>query len=166
MRNRTMVILGMALLALTLAPAAAQSTSADTLTPASVLMDRAEELHRALRLDAAVRVYREVVTVQDSMGELPVLALQRIATIQLSEGQTGAAATTMDRLAERAEWLGYPEIQARALIESAVLYQQLGARHAARERVRRLEPLLGSPHLDADTSNRIRSRLRVSLTLR
>ena len=145
---------------------AAGQEVAETLTPARVLMERAEELHREHRLDAALTVYREVVRAQDSSSELPVLALERIATIHLAAGRPHQAARAMDELSARAEWLGYPDVQARALIEAAVLHQQTGARHAALERVRRLEPLLASPHLNERMSARIRSRLRPAVSLR
>ena len=147
--------------------AAAQSAGpSDTLTPATVLLERAEELHREHRMDDAIELYHEAVLAMDDASDLPLVPLQRIATIHLSAGRADDAAAAMDRLASRAEWLGYPEVQAKALLESAALHQQAGARGAAWERVQRLQPLLGSPHLDAETLARIRSRLRVSTATR
>lgn len=140
--------------------AAQMHVASETPTVAHVLFERAEELHRAHRLDDALDLYEDAVGAMDDAGELPLVPLQRIATIHLASRDPGRAAEAMDRLAARAEWLGVPEVQAKALLEAAVLYQQAGVRNAVWERVRRLEPLLGSPHLDPVTLARIRARLQ------
>lgn len=145
-------------------PAAAQSFQTDTLTASIVLMNRAEELHRESRMDQALDLYQDAVLAMDDEGVLPLVPLHRIATIHLAAGRKGQAAAAMDRLAARAEWLGYPEVQARALIEAAVLHQQVGARSVALERMRRLEPLLDSPFVGAETAARIRSRISPART--
>lgn len=129
---------------------------------AMLLMERAGELHGEHRLEDALDLYADAVIAQDDANELPRTALERIATIHLAAGRTAEAARSMDRLAARAEWLGYPEAQAQALLEAAVLHQLAGAAGAARERVRRLVPLLDSPHLTRETMMRIRARMGVA----
>lgn len=157
-----MVVLVAGMIAIGAAPGEAQQADRD----ATALLERADTLLRQHRMHDALALYERAVRVHDQANELPVLALRRIAVIHLVANRPMRAADAMDRLAQRAEWLGYPDVQASALMEAAALHYQQGSRAGARERVERLQPLLGSPHLTTETAAGIRSRLRVRTAAR
>lgn len=69
------------------------------------------------------------------------------------------AAELLDELAESAETHGDPVTQAQALLEAAVLYQQMRDPLESRRRVDRLIPLLDSPYLSAEKRAALRARM-------
>lgn len=68
-------------------------------------------------------------------------------------------AELLDELAASAERHGDPVTQAQALLEAAVLYQQMRDPRQARGRVDRLLPLLESPFLSAEKRAALRARM-------
>jgi tetratricopeptide (TPR) repeat protein len=124
-------------------------------TPADVVMQRADSLRARLRFADARQLYLAAAQQQDASRTKPCHALWQVAETYFAEGQLRQAAATLDLVAEKAAGYGDPEAQARALLESAILYEKLGATAQSTARLRRLDAVLTSPYV----SNEVRSAI-------
>ena len=70
-----------------------------------------------------------------------------------------AAAKSLDRLASAAEELGDPETELRALFQAAVLYEFVGDRAQAADRLPRIRELLAAEGISDETRRDIASRI-------
>jgi hypothetical protein len=144
--------------------AAAETTAPSTYDAARVQarMDGAHALAVAGRFGEALREYRAIADMQKRAGVLPADALWQAAILEHGRGGRHRlhAATMLDELAEQAAIYGDPALQARALIEAAILYQSKRRSERARSCMDRLEPLLRSPHVSAELRADIESRIR------
>jgi tetratricopeptide (TPR) repeat protein len=147
------------------AEAQARLASLEVVAPA------ADTAALAARVDEALRTFREgrlqqarrelevLARAQEEAGMLPGAALWQLAEAYSATGDRLRAAATLDRLARAAELHGDPVLQARALFESTIYYQQAGVRDRAHERYTRLLPLLRSPYMPAEVRQSLRARI-------
>lgn len=145
-------------LASAISTAGASETSYD---PAAVQVrfDRADELSLRGRFAAARREYRAIVAMQRSHNVLPVEALWRLANDYNAEGSWEQAAAMMHDLADDAERFGNPQVQAQALLEATILYSKARMPQEARVCVKRMEPLLASPHITDEFRQQVQRRI-------
>lgn len=108
----------------------------------------------------ARREYDRVAALQRARGELPGRALWLSAQMSYSRHQHQRAAVTLEALAKEAQRYGDPVLQARALIEAAVLYQHAGMGKESLACLKQLKPLLSSPYLSAQARAAIEERIR------
>lgn len=137
------------------APAAARGDS----TALSARVREAVATFHAGRMDQARRELDAAARAQEAAGVLPDTALWLLAEAELASGENVRAAATLDRLARLAELHGDPVMQARALFEAAVQYQQARLGDRARERYERMRPLLGSPYMPVKLSESLQARV-------
>jgi hypothetical protein len=83
----------------------------------------------------------------------------RVAGIQYALGERVGAAMALVAVAREAERYGEPALQARALFEAAVHYAAAEKYSLSVARMKRLEPLLGSPHVSSDFRGQVERRL-------
>ena len=139
----------------------ARASTLETGDPADVeaRIARGDELVSQRRWAAARLEYAAAMGAQRAAGELPTVALRRIANAYYFEGRLLDAARALDRLAREAAAFGHLPAQVRARADAAVLYAMKGHRRAARERRAQLEQLLTSPFLPDSTRVRMMARL-------
>lgn len=143
-----------------LASSMAQSTAVrrDSLALEARLAE-ARRLFVEHRLGEARRTYAAVAEAQEGMGQLPEEALWQLAAVFHAERRPRRAAAALSRLAEAAELHGDPVVQARALLEAAVLFHRAGDAAPALACIRRLDPLLSSPYLPDEVRDDVRRRI-------
>ena len=126
-------------------------------TPDRVLQ-RADSLRERMRFADARQLYMAAAQRQDAEQTKPCGALWTVAELYFAEGNFRRAASTLDLVAEKAASYGDPEVQARALLESAILYEKMGAKDQASTRLQRLDAVLTSPFISADVRATITAR--------
>jgi ATP/maltotriose-dependent transcriptional regulator MalT len=122
------------------------------------MLQRADSLRERMRFTAARQLYMAAAQLQDAEQTKPCRALWQVAELYFAEGDVRRAASTLDLVAQKAASYGDPEVQARALLESAILYDKLGAKDQASTRLQRLDAVLTSPHVSADVRSAIAAR--------
>ncbi len=122
-------------------------------------LDRAHQLRVESRFSQARRAYNDIIKLQQSHNILPGEAMWGLAELYYSRKDLRNAAATLDQLADEAQQYGDPVLQARALVEAAIFYQQLGDQEKALTRFERLKPLLSSPFLPEATRTKIEARI-------
>ncbi|MBA2244595.1 MAG: hypothetical protein H0W11_06540 [Gemmatimonadetes bacterium] len=122
-------------------------------------LDKAHQLCEEGRWAEARREYASVAKLQRTHKVLADEALWNLANLYYGDRQIRRAAATMDELADAAQLHGNPVVQAKALIESAILYQSLKMPEQASARIERLQPLLDSPFLSAEVRSSIEKRI-------
>ena len=125
---------------------------------AGVNLTRAQSLHGRMRFAAARREYLEAAKKLEAGRHMPCHALWKAAETYYAEGNLARAASTLDLVAQKASAFGHPDMQANALFESAILYEQVGAPSQAVTRLQRLDAVLTSPYLPADVRAAIAAR--------
>ena len=138
------------------APVRGSAAATDT-TPDRVLQ-RADSLRGRMRFADARQLYMAAAQRQDAERTKPCGALWSVAETYFAEGNFRRAASTLDLVAEKAARYGDPEVQARALLESAILYEKLGAKDQASTRLQRLDAVLTSPFIADDVRATISAR--------
>lgn len=122
-------------------------------------LDKAHQLCEEGQWTAARREYASVAKLQRANNVLADEALWNLANLYHGNRQIRRAAETLDELAEAAQRHGNPVVQAKALIESAILYQSLQMPEMASARIERLQPLLDSPFLSDEVRKSIEKRI-------
>ncbi len=122
-------------------------------------LDKAQQLCEQGRWKEARREYASVAKFQRTHKVLADEALWNLANLYHGDRQILRAAQTMDALADEAELYGNPVVQAKALIESAILYQSLQMSDEASARIERLQPLLASPFVSDEVRGAIQKRI-------
>ena len=132
---------------------------ADPITTVSARLAKARTLMEQGRYREAKREYAAIAKQQKVGGTLADEALWRLGSLYYADGDLRRAALTFDRLAHEAESYGDPVLQARALLEAAVLYQRAGMSEKVMPRVERVELLLASPYMSAEVRDGITRRI-------
>jgi len=138
-------------------PPARASAVTDT-TPADRVLARADSLRERMRFADARQLYLAAAQRLDAEHVKPCRALWHVAELYFAEGNFRRAASTLDLVAEKAAGYGDPEVQAQALLESAILYEKLGATKQAEVRLQRLDAVLTSPHISNELRTAITAR--------
>lgn len=125
----------------------------------SARVDAAVQAYRQGRVSEARRTLEVLARAQEEAGVLPGVALWQLAEAHAAAGDSARTAATLDRLARVAQEHGNPVLQAQALFEATVIYQQLGLRERAHERYARMLPLLRSPYMPAELRQSLRARM-------
>ena len=112
---------------------------------ASLNLARAQSLHQRMRFADARREYFEAAKKLEAGHTMPCHALWQAAEMYYAEGNVRRAAATLDLVAEKAAAFGHPSMQAQALLESAILFEEAGAESQAITRLQRLDAVLTSP---------------------
>jgi hypothetical protein len=121
-------------------------------------LSRGQALHRRMRFADARREYMEAAKKLEAGSMMPCEALWLAAEMYYAEGNVSRAAQTLDLVAAKAAAFGHPSMQARALLESAILFEQIGANSQAITRLTRLDAVLSSPHVPGDVRMAIAAR--------
>lgn len=119
----------------------------------------AVQVYQGGRITEARRALEAAARAQEEAGVLPGTALWQLAEAHFAAGDGLRAAATLDRLAQAAEGHGDPVLQARALFEATVHYQQAGLHDRAADRYARMLPLLRSPYMPAELRRSLRARI-------
>ena len=122
-------------------------------------LDKADALFLKGNISAAQRAYKAVADMQLANNVLPGEAMWKLAELYQSEGQSRRTAVTLDKLASEAERFGDPKLQARSLLEAAILYQKAGMTENSLACAERLQPLMASPFVSADFRAEVQRRL-------
>lgn len=122
-------------------------------------LDNAHRLCEQGRFKEGRRAYAAIARLQRANNVLPDEALWNLANLYHGSGNLQRSAQVMDELAQAAELHGNPVVQAKALVEAAILYHTLGQRQEAAMRIERLQPLLSSPYLSNEVRTEIQSRI-------
>ena len=125
---------------------------------AGVNLSRANALMQRMRFSAARREYIEAARKLEAGRHMPCHALWKAAEMYYAEGNLSRAASMLDMVAQKAAAFGHPDMQANALFESAILYEQWGAPSQAVSRLERLDALLTSPVIPDDVRSSIAAR--------
>lgn len=125
---------------------------------AGVNLNRAQSFHQRMRFTAARREYLEAAKKLEAGRHMPCHALWKAAEMYYAEGNVSRAAATLDLVAQKAAAFGHPDMQASALFESAILYEQWGAPSQATTRLQRLDALLTSPVIPEEVRATIAAR--------
>jgi hypothetical protein len=132
--------------ALTVAPARVDAPiPEDVRARVEILRNQARTQFESGHAAQARRELLAAASLLRQAGALPTDELFTVATIALVEERPLVAAQAMDDLAASAEALGRPDVEARALLESAIQYAAADERGVARERFVLLRTLLASP---------------------
>ena len=140
----------------------AQSVTKRHIDPSATVDARlanAREMMEQGRYGEARREYAAIAKQQKVEGTLAGEALWRLGSLYYADRNFRRAALTFDRLAQDAEIYGDPVLQARALLEAAVLYQKMGMGEKVMPRVERLDLLLASPYMSAEVRDGITRRI-------
>jgi hypothetical protein len=127
-------------------------------TAASLSLTRAQSLHGRMRFADARREYVAAAKKLEAAGAMPCHALWQAAEMYYAEGNTRAAATMLDLVAEKAAIFGHPTMQAKALLEAAILFEEAGAKSQAATRLTRLDAVLTSPFMPDSLRSQIAAR--------
>lgn len=158
--SRKLLIVAPAL-ALALAASSAHALTAPLARndpPAGGLHD-ADRLAAAGQFKAAEKAFRAVLNEQRAAGMYPVVALRGLATVAYLRGDIRGAARRLDELAATAAEFGDLETRVNALLDAALLYQELHDRPAVSHRVTSIGRLVQSPALSAQTRDAVTSRI-------
>jgi hypothetical protein len=127
-------------------------------TAASLNLGRAQALHGRMRFADARREYVAAAKKLEASGAMPCHALWQAAEMYHAEGNVRGAASMLDLVAEKAATFGHPSMQAKALLEAAILYEQSGAESQAITRLTRLDAVLTSPFVPDSVRSEIAAR--------
>jgi hypothetical protein len=127
---------------------------------AGINLHRGQALHQRLRFADARREYLEAAKKLEAGSLMPCEALWLAAEMYYAEGNVSRAAQTLDLVAAKAAAFGHPSMQAKALLESAILYEQVGAESRSVSRLTQLDALLSSPYVTSDVRSAIAARRR------
>jgi hypothetical protein len=158
--SKSLRALSLVVFAAVVAPSSARALA--TTTPGGgspVVLDDAHRLVEQGQFAAAERTFRAVAVELRAVGKSPVAALRGLANVAYFRGNNRGAALALDELAAAASEYGDPEAQVNAVLDAALLYQELRDRPAVAARVVSLRRLLQSPALSASTRESINSRL-------
>jgi tetratricopeptide (TPR) repeat protein len=125
-------------------------------------IQRGESYSRDGRFDEAIREYEMAADAMRAVGTLPTQALWSIAELQHAQGNDRQAARTLNALADEAQEKGDAVVEASALMEAIVLYNDAGMTGPARQAMRRLEQIRSATELSAELSASIEARILVS----
>jgi hypothetical protein len=168
----TRSLTGAALVALATTAAAAQqpvhlastrggisaNVGADSARVAAALSS-ASALAESGRVREAMRSLRSLADSQRESGDYAGEPLRRLADLQYASGREFEAAGTFDELADEASKFGDPAVRIRALLDAALVYQDLKMFDRVPEHARQIKVLLRSPaigdKLRAEVSSRI-----------
>ncbi|CAN5207819.1 hypothetical protein BH24GEM2_BH24GEM2_15220 [soil metagenome] len=120
----------------------------------------ADELSMEGRLSAARREFAAVAEMQRSHNVLPAEAMWKLAELYHSQGSAHRTAATLHELAMDAERFGDPELQAKALLEATILYNNARMSEKSIACAKRLELLMASPHISDELRAAVGSRIR------
>ena len=127
---------------------------------ASARLDRARELVRHGRIVAASREYIRVVEMQRAQNVLPTEALWELAELHNTyERIPERTANVLAALAADAERLGDPVIEAKALLEATILYNEAYLPQKAHDCASRLDALITSPLVSDEFRREAQSRI-------
>jgi hypothetical protein len=107
----------------------------------------------------ARREYRAAADMQLRNGELPESALWQVATMHYADRDLKGTAAALDELATKAAAHGQPDVQAKAMLESAFLHSRVGNTARAHEIARDLRVLIKSPYVSDELRTSIDKRL-------
>jgi hypothetical protein len=119
----------------------------DTLSRVTPLHNKALRLAESGDLSGARSIFLTVIAYQDSVGVFPGEAQWALANLEYGRNREVRAAEILDQLADAAVRFGRPDWQARALLESGLIYQNHRYYELSAARYRALKPLLNSPAL-------------------
>lgn len=122
-------------------------------------MARAMELGRVGNYRKAARAYHDIAETQWRAGELPEMALWQEASMYFALEENARAAAALDKLGDRASDYGDPVVEARAKLNAAVLYYQIGDIQRAMALADDLRMLRNSPFLSDELRADIDLRL-------
>jgi hypothetical protein len=172
MLSTTRILAGAAFVALAVTTAGAQQpvhlTSTRGIVAANVGTDSARiaaalSSASALAEDGhvreALRSLRSLANSQRESGEYAGEPLRRLAEMQYAFGQEFDAASTLDELAEEASKFGDPSTRIRALLDAALVYQNLKLFDRVPEHARQIKVLLKSPAIDDKLRAEVSSRI-------
>lgn len=121
--------------------------------------ERAEQLHSSGQLAEAVREYSEIAKIQREHGLDASDTFWMIAEIRNAQGDYLAAARALDNVQREASTFGHFDLRARAMLESAFLYNAANQPAKARDRVQLLRALLESPYVSASVRDELIAQL-------
>jgi predicted negative regulator of RcsB-dependent stress response len=107
----------------------------------------------------AMRSLRSLADSQRESGDYAGEPLRRLANLQYASGQEFEAAATLDELSDEASKFGDPAMRIRALLDAALLYQDLKLTDRVPEHARQIKVLLKSPAIDEKLRTEIASRI-------
>ena len=144
-----------------LAAAITPGAPAKTYDPAAVRtrIANADQWSTEGNLSDARREYTAVAELQRSNDVVPAEAMWKLAELYHSQKSLKRAATVLEALAADAERFGDPQIQAKALLEAAVLYKNTGMSAQAVACANRLDLLLASPHISDEFRQEVARRI-------
>jgi len=122
-------------------------------------LEDVQRLTDAGQFEAAGQAYKAIITQQFEAGVSPAAALRGLATVEFLQDNKFRAAAALDELASRAAEFGDPATQIGALLDAALLYQEMGRRSEVAQRAVRIRRLLQSPALPSAVRDDVRSRL-------
>ena len=123
-------------------------------------LTRAQALHQRMRFADARREYMEAAKKLEAGSVMPCEALWSAAEMYYAEGNVTRAAQMLDLVAAKAATFGHPSMQARALLESAILFEQVGSASQSMTRLARLDAVLESTQVPDDVRTAIAARRR------
>ena len=127
---------------------------------ATTRIAHADDLVLRGKISAASREYIAVAKMQLAQNVLPTEALWKLAELHHSHGQSPErTARVLTLLAIEAERLGDPQVQAKALLEAAILYNMASLPGKANECANRLEQLVESPRITDEFRQEVQRRI-------
>jgi hypothetical protein len=144
-----------------LASATTTGPAVKTYDPAAMRarIAHADELWMEGNLSAARREFTAVAELQRSHNVLPAEAMWKLAELYHSDKSPKRAAAVLDALAADAEQFGDPKLQAKALLEAAVLYENARMPAQAVTCAKRLDLLMASPHITDEFRQEVQRRI-------
>ncbi|MBA2572372.1 MAG: hypothetical protein H0V06_04975 [Gemmatimonadetes bacterium] len=139
---------------------AVASTSSYDAAAARARIAHADELSLSGHLTAARREYAAVAELQRSHNVLSAEAMWKLAELYHSERSAQRTAATLHELAMDAERFGDPELQAKALLEATILYNNARMSEKSISCAKRLDLLMASPHISDELRAAVGSRIR------
>ena len=121
---------------------------------------RADELVQRGRIPAASREYIAVAKMQRAQNVLPSEAIWKLAELHHAHGQSPErTANVLVALAMDAERFEEPQIEAKALLEAAILYNKAFMPAKAAACVDRLDWLMTSPRISDEFRREVQQRI-------
>lgn len=139
---------------------AGATMAAETASRAEPRLERAARYYQEGLVEEARAEYAAVARRLRDEGRYAGQALWGQANTEFATGRHTRATATLMTLAREAEVYGDPDMQARALLEAAVLYERSHNPQRALASVERLKPLLDSPCLSESTRHEITTRVQ------
>jgi hypothetical protein len=144
----------------TRAPAVAEPVSPDVPSErARAHLARGFELSTSGNYAAAGTEFARAARLQRANAEVPFEALWMRAQMYNVRGFPAQAASALSQLAGAAAAAGNPALEARALLEAAVLYQHAHMPEQMHRRLAELDRILASGRLDQELQRAIEGRI-------